>query len=228
MEERKDTPEQEDTSRTALFGPDWPQYNRPARIVTLGHYYPQGQIGEAKLLLREPREGYHTDAPAEGRAIRQNLGWTQLINALNDERQWSLKRLFDILDPMLEPDIALAVVPTHLAYQAFWPMRTLARQLSANGRIDATSCLVRHTTIRKITFGGPSTRDLHRQTIHVENAPLIQDRQVLLLDDIAKSGASLIACREMLIEAGAAVVQAMALGRVIVGTTFPVSPSIEE
>jgi len=39
---------------------------------------------------------------------------------------------------------------------------------------------------------------------------------VLLLDDIAKSGASLMACRELLLGAGAETVQAMALGRVIV------------
>src|SRR5690348_10357800 len=108
MEEREGTPGQEGTSSAAVFMPDWPQYNRPDRIVTLGHYYPQGQIGEAKILLREPRADYHTDAPAEGRAIRRNLGWTELITALNDERQWPLKRLFEILDPMLEPDIALA------------------------------------------------------------------------------------------------------------------------
>jgi predicted amidophosphoribosyltransferase len=116
---------------------------------------------------------------------------------------------------MLEPDIALAVVPTHLAFQAFWPTRSLAQTLAANGRIDATSCLVRRTTIRRITFGGPSTKALHRQTIRVENASLMEAKRVLLLDDVAKSGASLMACREMLLEAGALVVQAMAIGKVI-------------
>jgi hypothetical protein len=218
MEEREDTPAPQDGRHQALFGSAWPQYNKPGRIVTLGHYYPREPAGTAKMLLREPRSEYATESPAAGRAVRQNLGWTQLINALNDERQWPLKRLFGILDPMLEPDIALAVVPTHIAYQAFWPLRTLTQQLAAHGRIDATSCLVRHTTIRRITFGGPSTRALHRQTVRVENGSLIQDKRVLLLDDIARSGASLVACREMLQEAGATVVQAMALGRVIVGT----------
>jgi hypothetical protein len=206
----------QDNLTTALFVPAASQYNKPARIVTLGHFYPEGHKEAAKTLVREAREGYHTDTPTDLRVMQQNLGWTQLITALNDERQWPLKRLFDILDPMLEPDIALAVVPTHLAYQAFWPMRTLAQNLAANTRMDATSCLVRHTTIRRITFGGPSTRALHRQTIRVENAPLVEGKRVLLLDDVAKSGASLMACREMLYEAGASVVQAMAIGRVII------------
>jgi predicted amidophosphoribosyltransferase len=216
MERPEDRARPQEPPEDALFLPAWPQYNRPAHIVTLGHYYPRDQVGEAQNLVREPRASYHVNARAEHRAVRQNLGWTKLINALNEERQWPLKRLFALLDPMLESDIALAVVPTHLAYQAFWPMRALARQLSEHGRVDATSCLVRHTTIRRITFGGPSTKTLHRQTIWVENPHLIQGRRVLLLDDIAKSGASLMACRELLHEAGAAVVQAMALGRVIV------------
>jgi phosphoribosylpyrophosphate synthetase len=75
---------------------------------------------------------------------------------------------------------------------------------------------VRHMTIRRITFGGPSTKALHRQTIRVENPHRVEGKRVLLLDDITKSGASLLACREMLYEAGATLVQAMALGKVIV------------
>ena len=170
----------------------------------------------ADNLVRESGSEYHTTAPTQQRAMRRNLGWTKLINAFNAERQWPLKRFFALLDPILEPHIAIAVVPTHLGYQAFWPTRTLARQLAEQNRIDATSCLVRHTTIRRITFGGPSTRTLHRQTIRVENPHLVAGRSVLLLDDITKSGASLMACRELLLEAGATLVQPMALGRVIV------------
>jgi predicted amidophosphoribosyltransferase len=42
---------------------------------------------------------------------------------------------------------------------------------------------------------------------------LVAGHDVLLLDDIAKSGASLRACEEMLLEAGASLVQMLALGR---------------
>ena len=139
------------------------------------------------------------------------------MSALARERQWPLDRLFGTLDPMLDAGIALAAVPPHRAYQAFWPVRTLAQRLARDGRIDATGCLVRHVTIRKILYGGPSTRALHRETIQTEDAGLIEGRRVLLLDDIAKSGASLIACREILLEAGAAEVQAVALARIVTG-----------
>lgn len=204
----------------AIFIPNAGHLNRPARIVTLGHVYAQGQGRVAKNALnavREGRAGYDAAPPADPQAMARNAAWTRLITALNADRQWPLKRLFEQLDPLLEPDIALAAVPPHRAYQAFWPTRTLAQRLAANGRIDATASLVRQATIQRIVFGGPSTRALHRETILVEEAHLIQGRRVLLLDDIAKSGASLVACREMLLEAGASVVQAVALGRVIAG-----------
>jgi|GEM_PF-1295777 len=216
MSEPEEVPTPEEGPRDQIFMPAWEEHNRPARIVSLGHYYPKKHTGKAEQLLRETRATYNASSPVRPRAIRQNLGWTELINALNQERQWPLKRLFELMDPMLEADIAIAAVPTHIAYQAFWPMRTLAQSLAAHGRVDATSCLVRTRTIRRITFGGPSTRALHRQTLRLENAHLVTNRRVLLLDDIAKSGASLTTCREMLYEAGAALVQAMALGWVIV------------
>jgi hypothetical protein len=216
MREPAETPEQGDESGGRIFVSSLPHYNRPGGIVTLGHYYPHSQVEPAKGLLREARGGYDTGVAADPRAMGENLGWTRLINALNEDRKWPLKRLFAVLDPMLEPGIAIAVVPTHIAYQAFWPTRALAQLLAEQGRVDATSCLVRHTTVRRITFGGPSTRALHRQTIRVENPQLIVGQRVLLLDDIAKSGISLTACRELLSEAGATVVQALALGQVIV------------
>lgn len=196
-----------------IFTAGGEQYNRPEKIVTLGHYYAQGRSAAAQKSVREGRAGYNA-----GR-VYENAGWTRLINALNGERQWPLKRLYAVLDPLLLPGIALAVVPPHRAFQAFWPLRTLAQTLAANGRVDATSCLVRHTTIRRILYGGPSTRALHTQTIQVEDPERVAGRRVLLLDDIAKSGASLVACRELLLEAGAETVQAMALGRVIVSDT---------
>ena len=185
------------------------RYNHPAKIVTLGHVYAQGKASDAGR-VRESRTEYNAGV------IQDNAWWTRLIHALNQGRKWPLKQLCAALDPLLEPGIALAVAPPHRAFQAFWPLRALAQMLAENGRIDATGCLVRHTTIRRIVYGGPSTRALHRQTIQLEHGELVEGRSVLLLDDIAKSGASLMACRELLLGAGAETVQAMALGRVIV------------
>ena len=200
----------------SIFTPAGERYNHPAKIVTLGHCYAQGKASAAAHRVRESRADYNAGV------VRDNAAWTRLITALNKERQWPLKQLYAALDPVLAPNIAVAVVPPHRAFQAFWPLRTLAQKLCENDRVDATACLVRHTTIRRIIYGGPSTRALHRQTIQVEHQELVAGRRVLLLDDIAKSGASLVACRRAAGEAGAETVQAMALGRVIVpGKNIP-------
>lgn len=204
-----------------MFVPAWSQYNQPNKIVTLGPYYPQARAGEAKALLREARASY-TVGNLETGLVRSGVGWTQVINALNKDRRWSLQLLFERLNPMLEQGIAIAVVPAHTAYTVSAPIRELARQLASEaGRVDAGGCLERHTPIARILFGGPSTRALHRQTVTVTTPELVQGRRILLLDDIAKSGASLIACRELLHEAGAPLVQAVCLGRVIIGAEPP-------
>ncbi len=203
---------------TALvFLPQWERYNQPPKIVTLGHYYPKTKVAAAKSLVQEARPQYGTGSGADMRVMRDHLAWTRLLDALSRERKWPLKRLYEQINPMLAPGVAIAVVPPHRAYQAFWPLRTLAQMLAAEAeRVDATSCLVRHTTIRRIIYGGPSTRTLLRLTIGVVYAMRVQGRRFLLVDDIAKSGASLVACRELLAEAGAGTVQALALGKVIV------------
>ncbi|MBV9850580.1 MAG: hypothetical protein JO250_12985 [Armatimonadetes bacterium] len=192
------------------------RYDQPGKVVTLGPYYPQAQAGAAKGLLREAKAGYAAGGADLGR-VRSGMDWTRVINALGKGRRWPQRLLFERLHPLLAEGIAVAVVPSHIAYAVDAPIRELARRLAAEGgRVDATACLERHTTIRRIIFGGPSTRALHRQTIAVVHPELIQGQRVLLLDDIAKSGASLTACRELLYEAGAARVQALALGRVTI------------
>jgi phosphoribosylpyrophosphate synthetase len=192
------------------------RYDRPGKVVTLGPFYPQAQAGAARGLLREAKASYDA-RNADQAQVQSDMDWTRTINALGKDRRWAHRLLFERLHPLLADGVALAVVPAHTAYTVDDPLRELARRLAAEGgRVDATGCLERHTPIRRILFGGPSTRALHRQTIHVLHPELIQGRPVLLLDDIAKSGASLVTCRELLSEAGASTVQALALGRVTV------------
>lgn len=214
MEEK--TGYQTSTTSTKIFTPAWDQHNAPDRIVTFGGYYAVAPLMESQAALqyivRERPSSYDAQSVA---LLRDNVAWTKWINDLNRGRKWVQKRLFERFDPMLESDIALAVVPPHDPFQEAPGIRSLAQLLATGGRSNATGCLVRHTKIRRIAFGGPSTRALHRQTITLSQAHLVEDKNVLLLDDITKSGASLGACREMLYQAGARRVQAVALGRVI-------------
>ena len=203
----------------AVFAPAHARYNAPGRIVTLGAYLSTAQLLESAGALRvlersEDEDGYRMGGAAD---LRRDMAWTKLIAALNQGRRWALRRLTAHLDDLLANDIAVAVVPAHDPFVMDFPVRLLAQAVASvegKNRVDATECLVRHTKIRRIVWGGPSYRSLHRQTINVENAELVRGRNVLLLDDVARSGASLRACRELLFEAGAAHVQAVALGRV--------------
>jgi hypothetical protein len=202
-------------TRHAVFTGAGRRYDRPGKIVALGAYYPQAEAGAARSLLREDRAAYG-DPLQDLRRVREGVAWTGTVNALNRGRRWAQRRGFERLDPLLAEGVAIAVVPAHAAYVVDTPIRALARLLAASrGRVDATGCLERHLGIRQILFGGPSTRALHHQTIHVLNPEIVRGKPVLLLDDIAKSGASLMACRELLLEAGAGAVQALALARVV-------------
>jgi hypothetical protein len=198
-------------------------HNKPGKIATLGVFYPQTDAGTALSVLREHKSHYGA-ASGDQERIQVGLAWTQTINALNRGRRWALRDCFARLDSLLAAGIAITVVPSHAAYVVDTPIRELAQLLAASqDRIDATECLERHTGIRQILFGGPSTRALHHQTIHVLNPERFHDRPVLLLDDIAKSGASLVACRELIQEAGATPVQALALARVVTSEQQPSS-----
>lgn len=205
-----------------VFVPVHDQYNVPGRIVTLGAYLGASQLLETAGALRVlergvASDGYHVGGAGSAADLRRDMAWTKLVAALNQGRKWALRRLASHLDALLADGIAVAVVPAHDPFLTDPPTRLLARQVAAaegRNRVDASGCLVRHTKIRRIVWGGSSYRSLHRQTIAVQNAELLLGRNVLLLDDVARSGASLRACRELLLEAGATHVQAVALGRV--------------
>lgn len=186
-----------------------------SKIVTLGDYLAVRKTLDARGMLRFVKEGGESGYTArELNDVAAAVKWTRWIDALNDGRRWPITRLFEKLDPLLADGIAITIAPSHDPFRTP-PLRELASRLAASGdRIDATECLVRHTKIQRITYGGPSFVHLHEETIRVENEGRFFGRSVLLLDDIARSGATLRACRGLLLESGAHEVQMLALGRV--------------
>ncbi len=118
----------------------------------------------------------------------------------------------------VEPDLgngfAVAVVPSHDPESPGLGLRALAAALAQNGgRIDASGCLVRTVKIDKLAHGGDRSINVHLGSIAVTNAALIKGRDVMLLDDVTRTGNSLFACRRLLLDAGARSVQCVALGR---------------
>jgi hypothetical protein len=203
-------------SEKSVFRPEFQRYHRPGGIVSLGTYLATAQVLDNTGALRYIREGNDAGySTQEVKEMDKAVRWTRWVNALNAGRKWAVQRLFERLDPMLEAEIALVIVPSHDPFHTEPPLRELAKRLSETyDRTDATHCLRRHTKIKRISYGGASYRSLHRQSIEVVEAELLVGKSVLLMDDIVRSGASLRACEELLYEAGAAFVQAFALGRV--------------
>jgi phosphoribosylpyrophosphate synthetase len=186
------------------------------RTLSLGWYLPSSSQLDAAGMLRFARSGGDTGYRAgQIRDLAAATNHTRAIDALNRGRKWALKQFTEELDRLLAENIAIVVVPGHTPFGDDPPLRELGRALcEESGRIDATGCLVRTQKIRRISYGGPSYRALHRDTIEVRHPELLVNRPVLLLDDIVRTGASLRACRELLYENEATKVQALALGRV--------------
>jgi predicted amidophosphoribosyltransferase len=117
------------------------------------------------------------------------------------------------LDSLLGKGFSIAIVPPSKSGPNRSGLPALAQQLAANGRIDASQCLVRHTDIPAQHEGGSRDFGRHLATIRVEHVELVRGKRVLLLDDVGTTGTSLGACTKLLLDAGASAVKCAALGR---------------
>jgi len=172
-------------------------------LYTLGKYYPstdpkfkEDDFSKTLLALKYRHD---TDGNPEDWKLRN--------------RKRAIQQFRRQLDPLLSPDIAIAVVPSSDPAEGMSGIHELAKALVATGRIDATECLVRFAKIEKLARGGDRSIEGHLNSVRVEQPELIQGREVSLLDDVTTSGNSLGACRQLLLKAGAKRVKCMALGR---------------
>jgi len=168
--------------------------HKPEHIIPLGDYHPYW------ISKRDKEKNPDFDS------------WSAYILEMKRDSKDAIQFFYNKLEPILGVGFAISVVPSHDPRKTLSGLRSLAQRVAANGRIDATSCLVRHTKIPKLSYGGDRSIDLHIQSIRVINHDLIRDREVLLLDDVSTTGNSLKACRKLLLESGAKEVQCMALG----------------
>ncbi|WP_286823408.1 MULTISPECIES: ComF family protein [unclassified Idiomarina] len=88
------------------------------------------------------------------------------------------------------------------------------------GNIKETYCfendenyLRRTRTVPKAANGGPRNQQLHIDSIEVTCPEKIENKTVYLFDDITTTGSSLLACKRLLLSAGAQRVVMVALGR---------------
>ena len=118
------------------------------------------------------------------------------------------------VDALLGNDFVIAVVPSHDPAKGPGALHKLAAALAGRlGRVDGSSCLVRHRKIAKLATGGDRNKQVHIDSIRVEHGALIRGKAVLVLDDVYTSGGSMEACMDLLRAAGAAEVRGVVLGR---------------
>jgi hypothetical protein len=193
-----------DQTLTVFIGPgQFSQVPIFCQIWTLGWYH-------ARPLLR--RTSFRNlDHTQRINSLKQAFETERLLGGLDDSYVDDVEHFYNRLNPLLKIGFPIAIVPTHDPAAP-----NLVRRLSAQRRIDATSCLVRIRNIgQQHQFTGKERMRIkrHLDNIEVRNESLIQSKVVLLLDDIVTTGTSLMACKKLLLDAGASEVICLALGR---------------
>ncbi|NHM31286.1 hypothetical protein [Neobacillus terrae] len=167
----------------------------PNEVWHLGDYYPYWNYGPEGKVKNDKFDDH----------------CNHILNLKKLEKP-AINHFFDLVNPILNNDISICVVPSSTAEKTDTGIKRLARMLASNNRIDGTNCLQRHTSIPKATNGGPRNKQNHLDTIQVVSTHLITGRKVLLLDDVATSESSISACEQLLLEYGAKKVVKLVLG----------------
>lgn len=114
----------------------------------------------------------------------------------------------------LKDGIVIATVPSHDPAKPGVGLKKLVAELVKDSkRVDASSSLVRTKKIDKLAAGGNRDKEVHVNSVAVAQIPLIKGCDVLLLDDVTKTGNSLLACRDLLLAAGARSVECATIGK---------------
>jgi hypothetical protein len=149
----------------------------------------------------------------------QNDPVKQVKNAaIFGSAQYTVDRFFPKLDKVLAPEIPIAIVPSSEPNKYNPALLALAKRLAENGRADATSALMRHQLItssrllRQNAYPG-NTIDEHLSSIQITEPSKVTGKVILLLDDVVTTGATFMACRKLLLDAGVAEVICLALGK---------------
>ncbi|WP_342625017.1 phosphoribosyltransferase [Pseudomonas alkylphenolica] len=105
-----------------------------------------------------------------------------------------------------------AVVPSHTKGNVSEGLMSLMRNLIKDFNfVNANNILLRYNSVQKAAAGGVRCVKVHSDSIRVTEE--INGKTVFLFDDVASTGCSLLACKELLLKAGASRVAMIALGR---------------
>lgn len=106
------------------------------------------------------------------------------------------------------------IVPSHSQNQVSAGLLALAKQISPNFHFNNNDNLLRRTrTVAKAATGGARNQQIHLDSIEVTDASAVRGQTVFLFDDVSSTGSSMLACKQLLLNAGADRVAMIALGQ---------------
>lgn len=185
---------------------------------------------------------YHPERDQRGGYVASRGDHTKhILNLKKRALPSSVDYFVDQLDRILTQGFPICMVPSSYPGTSGGIVDVIHR-LAQNDRINASSLLTRHQAVvpsqsakyyihltqqaKKAGLGiehlsrgmgypiDAPRDDIHRHlnTIKIVDSPSIRSRVVLLLDDIVTTGTSFMACRKLLLDAGASDVLCLALG----------------
>ena len=117
-----------------------------------------------------------------------------------------------LLQERKQGNVAIAIVPGHSPESPANFLHAIVDDIISKTTITKT-VLQRISKVPKATSTGIRCQALHEQTIAVTDPESVVDKVVYIIDDIETSGATLRACRILMMDAGAAQVKLLAVGK---------------
>lgn len=172
-------------------------------------------MNETPILINTTNDAFFLDIyRPKNHPLRPGHEHSQLIDILRKDRaEEVIKRFADMLKSYLSTGMCICAVPPAVAVTHKTGIQLVAKLLASGRRIDATDCLVRLKRVPAAAETDARTEQMHIDSITVRRPELIRNFRFLLIDDIYNTGTSFNACKKLLLDAGAARVRILALGR---------------
>lgn len=125
----------------------------------------------------------------------------------------SVEALLSVIKGLLEPPVIVVPVPPSKKAKPRSGLYELTKRLAEHtGAEDGGGVLVRTEDKDTAHLGGERSVEASYRTMSVANPAALRGKRVLLIDDMCKTGSEMAAARRHMTEAGAAQVEALAIG----------------
>lgn len=110
--------------------------------------------------------------------------------------------------------VPLALVPSHSANHWSSSLENVADTLCSQfGMANYSKAIMRVKDHEKLAYGGDRSIDSHMKTLSIDTNFPLQGKTIFVMDDITTTGHSLRACADVLYNAGAIKVIAIAIAK---------------